>query len=264
MRSPSRLLLAALVAAWVVPSSGAFTDPVRRDVLRRTASLMPPALQEQLEREGREVDRAATATPAGAITTSEAAADLEKAVRDAVALLDRQAPMAEVGSAFGRMARAAADLSFAPQVEPVSERDAAIKEPFARYVETMLPKITVTFGGYADPDLAAGDVAAFARRVAADAGRDKTGVLRAYFPEGRRAVAADFDERSVPFAAASLEISLAVTTTARIWLYAWHRARGDLSGTRHLPASAARDPFSPPPAAASPRMHSATEQETPR
>ncbi|RMG42402.1 MAG: hypothetical protein D6718_13955 [Acidobacteria bacterium] len=102
----------------------------------------------------------------------------------------------------------------------------------------------MTFDGFADPHLAAGDPVAFGRSIAAKARRDYEGILRSFFPEGRRPTAADFDDRSIPFAAASLEVSLAVGATAKAWLYAWHRAHGDLEGAP-LGAGGKANPFEP-------------------
>ncbi|UCF69214.1 MAG: hypothetical protein JSV80_08020, partial [Acidobacteriota bacterium] len=92
-------------------------------------------------------------------------------------------------------------------------------------------------------DLADDRLSAYARRVAESARRDYDAILRSYYPEGRDATAHDFDERSVAFAAASLGVSRAVSATAKSWLYAWHRAHGDLAGTPLIDPLPRSNPF---------------------
>ncbi|MBP7146668.1 MAG: hypothetical protein KBD01_03920 [Acidobacteria bacterium] len=255
MKLPLRLLcpLLAGVAACAgsTAPAAAFTPRVRVEIVSRAITLMPPALQRQLRRHPRELNEAALAGGAAegqgehALLPGTADAALQAAIADATRLIDARAPMKDVARAFGRIAHAAADLSFALNIGPPDPRAARVYASFSRYTEQMLPKMALTFGLYADPDLARGDVAAFARRTAADARRDYDAILRSYFPRDREPNAQDFDERSIAFAAASLEVSLAMTTTAKAWMFAWYRAHGDMTGTPTLEV--------PPPPTASPQ-----------
>jgi hypothetical protein len=235
-------LLALLAATAGVGPAAAFTPRTRALVVQRATQLMPETLQVQL-------DRHARALYAGALASDEqedappAGERLERSIEAAVASVDEQAPMSEVARRFGRIADAATDLAFALD-QADDPRAAEVRSRFARYVEQKLPKIRVVFRGFADTHLAAGDVGGFADAVVARACRDVPGILRGYFPEGREPRPADFDDRSVPFAAASLEVSLAVTATARAWLFAWHAAHGDLAGAPGLDPA---QPFGPGP-----------------
>ncbi len=234
---PVCLAALALLPA-CAPPAAACTPKVRAEVLRRALKLMPPALARQLTRHERELKdgalRGTDLVPVQALEPGTHDADLAALVASAKQLLDSQAPMSEVARTFGAIARASFDLSFALNVGPHDERDAAIYGPFCTYVEQKLPRIATTFSGYENDELARGDVAAFARQTARIARRDYPGILNSYFPPGRKALPQDFDDRSVAFASASLEVSLALTTTARSWLYAWNEAQGDLTGTPFL------------------------------
>lgn len=178
---------------------------------------------------------------------------LTGAVHDVVSALNRHAPMSEVARHLGRLAVVSSGLAWGLREPDRDPRALAIASDFRRYIETRLPRIAVTFAGFPDPDLARGDLIGFGRAVAARAQQDFPGILRSYFPEGRNRLPEDFDDRSVAFAAASLEVSLALTATARAWLFAWHRAGGDLRGTWSPEPLAADNPFrgtvtlSPPP-----------------
>lgn len=235
--STPRLLALVLLVALAAPPAGAFTADTRVTIVQRAASLMPDVVQTQLRRHSKPlfthalegVDRI-DARGVDALDPGDADARLEQLVDEAVAKIDAQAPMAELAASFGKIARVVADLSFALNVGPDDPREPRIYLDFARFVESRLDRIRITFTGFEDPHLAVGDVRGFARGLASTARRDYEGVLLSYFPEGRDATSADFDDRSVAFAAASLEVSLAVSATARAWLFAWNRAHGDLEG----------------------------------
>ena len=64
---------------------------------------------------------------------------------------------------------------------------------------------------------------------------DRETLTRAYHPrDGGPVLPSDFDDRSVPFAIASLAYSHAVNDTARAWIRLWRSANGDLTGTPYL------------------------------
>jgi len=247
------LLLAAVTLA-ATGSARGFTPRTRAFIVHRALALLPPALARQLSRHedalvaGALADwsRDAEGTGPHALDPGTADEELARRIDEAVALLDRHAPMREVARAFGRIAHAVADLSFALDVGPDDPREASFYGEFARYVEEQAPRVRLVFPGWTDPHLARDDVRGFARAIAARARRDYDGILRSYHPEGRDPLPQDFDERSIAFAAASLELSLAVTATARAFLYAWYRAHGDLAGAHGLGPHPRGNPFAAP------------------
>lgn len=228
----------------------AFTPKTRAEITRRAIPLMPDALERQLRRHAETLYRAAlrrpTEGPAPGIeplNVGRSAKRLSGAVDRAVAAVDGQRPMVELVAQLGRAARVVQDLSLATHLGPFDERHQSFHRQYARYVESRLPRIRFVFRGFANPHLANGDLEAFARRLAQHSRRDYPAVVRSYFPEGRERSAQDFDDRSVAFAVASLSVSRAVTATARVWLAAWHRAHGDLTGAARLPHGRLSDPF---------------------
>ncbi len=256
-RVRSKVGIALFLAAAVLAAGGsvrAFTPRTRAFVVHRALALLPPALARQLLRhedalvEGALADWAREAEGRGAHALDPGTADEElvRRIDEAISLLDRRAPMREVARAFGRIAHAVADLSFALDVGPDDPREASFYEDFARYVEDQASRVRLVFPGWAEPHLARDDVRGFARAIAARARRDYEGILRSYHPEGRDPLPQDFDERSIAFAAASLELSLAVTATAQAFLYAWYRAHGDLAGAHGLGTHPRGNPFALP------------------
>lgn len=234
--------LAGISGSGGAPSAAGFSPAVKSDVARRALTLMPPALQRIVERHRAELE-AGLSTPAG----SPPAEALAPAIEQVVASLNRRAPMAEVVRHLGRLAAVSADLAWALEARDADPRTGKIAADFRRYVENRLDRMAVTFDGFADPALAQADLPGFARAVSARAARDLPSILLSYFPEGRARLPEDFDERSLAFGAASLEVSLALTATARTWLFAWQKAGGDLTGTWSAVPLSRDNPFASQP-----------------
>lgn len=253
MRAPTislTLLLAFLLAlvSMGTENAYAFTPKTRALVVERATSLMPHALRRQMKRHSRALYSGAlegvdlVGPGHAALDPGRADQELAAAIDEVTLAIESRQPMREIARRFGRVARLTSDLSFALHVGPSDPRESGFYLDYARFVESRLSRIRVTFDGFADPRLARGDVPAFARAVGERARRDYDGIVRSYHPEGRRSVSADFDDRSIAFASASLEVSLAVTATAKAWIFAWHRANGDLAGA-HVASPDA--PFGP-------------------
>jgi len=243
-----RLGVALLLGCFGLPDAAfAFSPKTRVEIIERAARLMPPALGRQLAKHRKSLLAGALEplmhTEMSALGANEKLECVDASVQALVEAMEEQQPMKNVARIFGRIAFESANLSFGLNTRQDDPREERIYLEFTRYVEAKLPKIKTTFGGFADPALHAQDPEKFCEEIASRARRDYDGILRSYFPEGRKSGVADFDDRSVAFATASLEVSLAVTATARAWLFAWHRAHGDLHGTPLLDPSAIRTPF---------------------
>lgn len=251
-----RLLIVGLIlggGAVGLPAR-AFTPEVRLTIVRRAIKLMPPSLAHQLQRHRLDLEQAALSgidrqpnAPMQLLDPNQAGRQIEALVQEGARLVARQAPMAELARVLGAIAQATTDLAFAFNLGPDDPRRAAAYPEFCRYVEAKLPRLAFTFSGWPDDALAQADFVGFAQATAAQASRDLDGLMRSYYPEGRRPTAQDFDERSIPFAAAALESSLAMTATAKAWLAVWFRAGGDLTGTPFLNPDAAASPSPPAP-----------------
>jgi hypothetical protein len=250
------LILGIAAAATVLPlansTSGAFTARTRAEIVSRAVTLMPSSLQRQMRRHSRALYSGALegmqeceGSGAHASGPGSAAQRLSDSVGRVTTMIGEQRTMREIVTELGRVSHATADLAFALNVGPDDPREAGFYAEFSQFIEDRLPRIRVTFDGFADQDLERHDVTAFAASVANRARLDYEGILRSYHPEGREATPQDFDDRSVAFAAASLEVSLAVTATARAWLYAWHSANGDLGGAPLYGTAGAGAPFTP-------------------
>ncbi len=201
------------------------------------ALLMPPALRLALERHREDLrrgvlepmtheDRPGHRPPWGGgsldAEIGRAASELERSVADL-------RPFREIARRFGALAHYVADAGFPPLA---SDRAAPSRfRHFTSFCESRREKFPLVFYGYDDADLVRRDWSAFGRRVL-EAARDEDRLLeRAYVQAGDPPNPAAFDDRSVPFAVASLSYSRAVTDIARAWLEAWTAANGDVSRT---------------------------------
>ncbi len=157
--------------------------------------------------------------------------DAEIAERAAalVRSVESAAPFDEVARSFGALAHFVADAGYPPGAAGAG--GAARYADFASFCESRRPRFPLVFYGYDDPDLARGDFRGFARRVLERARKEFPSLERAYAAAGTPPDPAAFDDRSVPFAVASLSYSNAVTDIAKAWLAAWQAAHGDVGRT---------------------------------
>jgi hypothetical protein len=198
--------------------------------------LMPPGLRMALERHRLEARRGALEPLAsegeaphrppwdGGVldrAVARAASDLEQAVAEL-------APFPEIALRFGRLAHFIADAGFPPLA--AGARASSRSSHFAAFCESRRERFPLVFYGYSDTDLERTDYAAFARRILETARSEDRELERAYREAGIPPDESAFDDRSVPFAVASLCYSRTVTDIARAWLAVWARAGGDLSG----------------------------------
>ena len=160
-----------------------------------------------------------------------------------VRAVESAAPFDEVARAFGELAHYVADAGFPPGAAgaPGTARYA----DFSAFCESRRPRIPLVFYGYDDEDLARGDFGAFALRVMQRAKREFPNLERSYVAAGTPPNPAAFDDRSVPFAVASLSYSQTVTDVARGWLAAWRTAHGDTGRTPYRAGEATRGERNP-------------------
>ena len=270
-RAFSAALLLLLASGGGGRDAAAFTPRTRAEITGNAITLMPDSLERQLRRHAERLYRGALEHEPGQpvpgvepLDVDHAAGRLAGTVDAAVRALDAHEPMATVAERFGAIARAVQDLCMATHLGPFDPRHEQFHAEYARYIESKTNRIRPVFSGFANPHLARGDVEGFARGLAERVRQDYPFILQSYFPQGRQRLPQDFDERSVAFAVASLEYSLAVTATARAWLYAWQQAHGDMEGAAPVGKGPAGSPFSIPPRSADPpRDDAQVQQETP-
>jgi hypothetical protein len=158
-----------------------------------------------------------------------------------VGAIERVAPFGEVARDFGRLAHFVADCGFPPNA--AGGAGAARYGHFAGYCESRRERFPLVFLGHEDPDLERLDYRSFALRLLEEARNEDGELARAYAAAGDPPNPFYFDDRSVPFAVASLSYCRGVTHIVRAWLAAWEQAHGDLGRTPYLAPGrrAARD-----------------------
>ena len=240
------LLTVALAIAAGTPPAFAWSPRARVRMVEDARKLMPRALRDVLARHEREIRRGmltpltAEGTPAHLPPWQDGTLDAEIAGRSArvTAAVDAQEPFAVVALRLGELAHFVADAGFPPLAGGSGDEDRYAH--FSSLVDDRLDKIPLVFYGHGDPMLERGDAEAFARAVLEKAREEDSELARAYEAAGPTPHPSAFDDRSVPFAVASLAYSRTVTRIANAWLDAWQRAHGDLGRTPYL------DPDNPP------------------
>lgn len=237
-----RLLPTAVLALWAVGLAPvhAWAPRTRLSMADESVRLMPASLRLALENERDAVLRGALepltqedgdehrpATQGGTLE----ATILARAHALTVAV-EQGAAFHEIARRFGELSHYVADAAFPPGA--AGREGAARYAHFAGFCDSRRERFPLVFLGHDDPDLSRGDYLAFARRVEEGAGAGDRDLARAYAGAGESPAPLAFDDRSVPFAVASLAYSQAVTYTVRVWLRAWQDAHGDLSRTPYL------------------------------
>lgn len=229
---PLLLLPASPAAAW--------TAPTRIRMAEDAVRLLPPSLRLVLEHQREELLRGALQpmtdedSPAHRPPSEGGTLDQEIASRiDAVtAAASKLRSTRDLARRFGELAHFVADASFPPGAS--GKEGAARYQDFGGFCESRLARIPLVFYGHEDEALEKDDARAFALAVLKQAHDEDGPLAHAYALAGKPPDPAAFDDRSVPFAVASLSYSRAVTHIVRAWLSAWGGANGDLRQTPYL------------------------------
>jgi hypothetical protein len=240
MKAALRVGLSLLPLVLAVPGARAWRPETRLHMVDEAVRLMPESLRLALEAH-RDALLRGTLEP----MTSEDEpphrpswdggsldAEVVKAETALVEAVERPAPFREVAADFGRLAHFVADAGFPPGA--AGRAGEARYAHFADFCESRRPRFPLVFYGHEDPDLERGDFRAFTLRILHQARAEDGELARAYAAAGDPPDPTAFDDRSIPFAVASLSYSRTVTNIVRAWLAAWTQAHGDLGRTPYL------------------------------
>lgn len=236
MRLPVPIVFALLVVASGAPAR-AWTAATRVVMVDDAVKLMPPSLRKVLERRRNDVrrgmlepmtqeDALAHRPPwdGGALDAS-----VDAAARDLVSGATTRVSFHDVARRFGVLAHFVADAGFPPAA---AGADGAPRYAhFAALCETRRPRFPLVFYGHDNDALAKDDFKAFTLQILDRARTEDANLARAYAEAPSWNDATAFDDRSVPFAIASLSYSRTVTDIVQAWLAAWRECHGDLGGT---------------------------------
>lgn len=226
---------ATVVLAFALPPVSAWAPETRVRMADEAVRLMPASLRKALESHRLDLLRgaldplleedSAVHRPPWHDGTLDASIAVEAAALEKA--LAQRTPFADLARRFGRLAHFAMDAGFPPGVGD----GAAYYAHFAAFCESRRHKFPLVFYGHVSTALDAGDYAAFAAEMLARSRGDDRNLARAYKAAGDPPNPAAFDDRSVPFAVASLSYSHTVTDVAQLWLAVWSAAGGDVGRT---------------------------------
>jgi len=235
---PARYVGFVLVFSWICTSPARSWKPETRvRMVDEAVRLMPASLRLALEHHRKALLGGALEPmtgeggPAHLPPWQEGTLDSQVAVSalGLVASVENAAPFREVARGFGELAHYVADAGFPPGAS--GQAGLGRYEDFAAFCESRIERFPLVFYGH--QELEPGDDAfnTFTLRILNRARAEDTELARAYAQAGDPPDPAAFDDRSVPFAVASLSYSHSVTDIVRAWLAAWKQAHGDTGRT---------------------------------
>jgi hypothetical protein len=154
---------------------------------------------------------------------------VDGAAKDLVSGVTTLVSFHDVSRRFGVLAHFVADAGFPPGAAGAA--GASRYTHFANLCETRRPKFPFVFYGHANDALAKGNFKVFTLSILKRARDEDVNLAGAYALASSLNDSAAFDDRSVPFAIASLSYSHTVTDIVQAWLQAWRECHGDLAGT---------------------------------
>lgn len=235
MRATGPVFVALLLVASASPAFS-WTAATRVVMIDDAIKLMPPSLRSVLEKRRDDVLRGMLEPltqedslphrPPWEGGTLEASVDA--AARDLVSDVTTRASFHGVARRFGVLAHFVADAGFPPGAAGAA--GASHYAHFASLCETRRPRFPFVFYGHDNAALSRNDFKSFTLAILERARAEDATLVQAYVQAGT-GIAAAFDDRSIPFAIASLSYSRSVTDIVQAWLAAWRECHGDFGGT---------------------------------
>lgn len=233
MREWSRRVFLTLLLLTVAAPAAAWTPRTRMRMAQEAVRLLPASLRIALESHNEplmrgmlgpmaEEDGPAHRPPWNGGTLDAEVEGRAAALREALA---EPGPFSEYARLFGTLAHFVADSGFPPGMGPSGN---GRYRHFSEFCESRREKYPLVFYGHQNLPGGEGAYRTFALEMMQRA-RDEDGRLaRAYAAAGDPPSPAAFDDRSVPFAIASLSYSRTVTDIVRVWMSVWNEAGGDM------------------------------------
>ena len=271
MRGTAARLAPAVAAAGVLALAAstpadAWSPALRERAALETIRMMPASLRFLLEKHrdalltGLHEAAGKESEPAHNMLKGQqgpsAADSLSEAVLAAIKGIDHHSSFSVVAQRFGRVAHYVGDLNNPARVSDADPIEASWEKDYARYVERNLDQYPLIFHGWDNAGLDAAGASidqrlmAFAEAASSRARGYYPSLKTAYDPNSKVPLKVRFDIRSLPYGIGSLSRSYTVTDTARVWLFIWKQAHGDLYGTPYLTSKPPKDAKTAPRATA--------------
>jgi hypothetical protein len=233
MRHPAIRVAVLAVGVLALPfSAAAWSDPLHQRIAEQSARLMPRSLQAVLSSNLAHLHEGArtASLDEGSATPDELEQATLAQTQRLLDSLSNRAPMSMVAHEMGVLSRLVALAEDPCVASDEDSREAEWSPDFERFTEARVPKFRVVFSGYQSAALDRDDVKGFAADIMAKS-RQRYPVLSQMYVQGDGSIArgVTFDERHPVFGVASLAYANAISDTAKLWLYAWIRANGDVT-----------------------------------
>jgi hypothetical protein len=238
-----------LLLICIVTQVGAWAPETRVRMADEAVRFMPPSLRQALETHRTELlrgvlnpmkleDEPDHRVSGGGTLDQRIAAEAAKLQT----MLREATPFPRIAQQFGTLAHYVFDAGFPPGVTAGGE---SRYHHFADFCKDRTERFPLVFYGHENAALARQDYRAYALEMIERSTASDQKLAYTYEQNTGHEHASAFDDRSVPFAVASLCYSHSVNDVVRVWLTVWENAPGDMGRTPYRNPSKKQPPGRP-------------------
>ena len=231
MRNNYLLIIFIILLFLFIPNKRGWTPNIYHSICLNATKLMPASLRGIMHIHKQEMLRG---TQQSSLEPSKITQRIEKEANHIISMIKEQRKFSQICQHFGHLCLLASDLNNPLYISENDPAEHLYRDNFLHLTNLNLHYFVLTFDGYKHSLLDQNKLKEYINNT-----RAQSEELYPYFHQfmlinGYPLEASAFDERSIPFALASLCYCRSIETTANLWLYCWKRANGDLSETPFL------------------------------
>lgn len=231
MRNNYLLIIFLLPLFLLSPDKQGWTPDIYRSICLQATKLMPASLRGIMHIHQQEL---LTGAQQSFSEPSRIPLLIEKNANQIISMIKEQKKFSQICQHFGHLCLLASDINNPLYINEADPEEYLYHDNFLYLTNNNLHYFVLTFDGYEHNLLEHNRLKEFLKNTQAQSEELYPYFRKFMLADGYPIEVSAFNQRSIPFALASLCYCRSVGTTANLWLYCWKRANGDLSDTPFL------------------------------